>query len=38
MNVETWQFLLGAFIASWVFGFVLGSKIRLFKQASEAIS
>lgn len=37
MTIETWQFLLGSFAVAWVFGFAMGSKIRMFKQAVEAI-
>lgn len=32
------MFFLSSFLAAWVVGFVLGSKLRLFKQAAEAIS
>ncbi len=32
------MFFLSSFLTAWVVGFVLGSKFRLFKQASEAIS
>lgn len=36
MTTET--FFLTAFLTAWVVGFVLGSKLRMFKQAAEAIS
>lgn len=37
MTLETWQFLLSCFLVAWVVGFTMGSKLRLFKQAVEAI-
>lgn len=32
------MFFLSSFLTAWVVGFVLGAKLRLFKQAAEAIS
>lgn len=36
--MSTEEFFLSAFLTAWVVGFALGSKLRMFKQAAEAIS
>lgn len=36
--MSTEMFFLTSFLTAWVVGYALGAKLRMFKQAAEAIS
>jgi len=38
MTTELITELLGYYVTAWVLGFTIGAKLRIFKQAAEAIS